>query len=273
MKPLSVGNVVSAGLRIYRDNFKNYYRLALIGSLWFWIPVYGWAKYYSMQGTISRLAYGELIEKPETNQDAQHFIQRRFWGFLVAALLVFLRFVSAYIIGGIAISLGAGIIITALSAGLGAIFGDAGSFLGGIISIIIILAASVLFLSYLIRLIASFFVSELPLSLEDNVNASISLKKSQELTKGYLVNLVIIFIISSAISIPFWGLIFMLQGLLEFIQNSNNFAVNSTIFTIFSFIFNSITSALIIPFWQAIKAVVYYDLRVRREGMGINLRK
>ena len=33
MKPLSVGNVISAGLRIYRDNFKNYYRLALIGSL------------------------------------------------------------------------------------------------------------------------------------------------------------------------------------------------------------------------------------------------
>jgi hypothetical protein len=28
-----------------------------------------------------------------------------------------------------------------------------------------------------------------------------------------------------------------------------------------------------IPFWQSIKAVVYYDLRVRREGMGMNLRK
>lgn len=33
MKPLGVGNVVSAGLRIYRDNFKKYYRLAFIAYL------------------------------------------------------------------------------------------------------------------------------------------------------------------------------------------------------------------------------------------------
>ena len=31
--------------------------------------------------------------------------------------------------------------------------------------------------------------------------------------------------------------------------------------------------AFMVPFWQAIKAVIYYDLRVRREGMGIDLRK
>ena len=29
----------------------------------------------------------------------------------------------------------------------------------------------------------------------------------------------------------------------------------------------------LLPFWQAIKAVVYYDLRTRREGMGLELRK
>ena len=29
--------------------------------------------------------------------------------------------------------------------------------------------------------------------------------------------------------------------------------------------------ALLLPFWQAIKAVIYYDLRVRREGFGIEL--
>ena len=31
--------------------------------------------------------------------------------------------------------------------------------------------------------------------------------------------------------------------------------------------------ALMIPFWQSIKAVIYYDLRVRREGLGLNLEK
>jgi hypothetical protein len=27
------------------------------------------------------------------------------------------------------------------------------------------------------------------------------------------------------------------------------------------------------PFWQTIKAVIYYDLRTRREGMGLELRE
>jgi hypothetical protein len=57
-----------------------------------------------------------------------------------------------------------------------------------------------------------------------------------------------------------------------FIQNSS-WVSNPTIFSIFRFAFNTITTALIIPFWQSIKAVIYYDLRVRREGMGIDLRK
>ncbi len=29
----------------------------------------------------------------------------------------------------------------------------------------------------------------------------------------------------------------------------------------------------LLPFWQTIKAVIYYDLRTRREGMGLELRK
>ncbi|MEH2455538.1 hypothetical protein [Nostoc sp.] len=33
-----------------------------------------------------------------------------------------------------------------------------------------------------------------------------------------------------------------------------------------------LVSAVILPFWQAIKAVIYYDLRSRREGLGLKLR-
>ncbi len=33
-----------------------------------------------------------------------------------------------------------------------------------------------------------------------------------------------------------------------------------------------LSGAVILPFWQAIKAVIYYDLRMRREGMGLKLR-
>ena len=66
MKPLTVGNVVSAGLRIYRDRFLEYFRIAFIGYLWILVPIYGWAKFAAMNGLIARLTFGEVTEKPET---------------------------------------------------------------------------------------------------------------------------------------------------------------------------------------------------------------
>ena len=272
MKPLSVGNVVSAGLRIYRDNFKKYYRLAFISSLWAWIPIYGTAKFYAYQGLISRLAYGEIIEQPETVRDANRHVKGRMWSFLGAAILVWLRFLLAYILGLLAIILVVGGLTTVINWTLSFILGDNGGIIGTILSIILSFAVLVVFFGYLIRLFASFSVSELVLATEENINASQSLKRSQELTKSYLQNLILIYLISSLVSFPLLGLIFTLQVLPTFIQDSN-LAAYTGIFTIFQLIFNSLTTALILPFWQSIKAVIYYDLKVRREGMGLNLRK
>ena len=35
---------------------------------------------------------------------------------------------------------------------------------------------------------------------------------------------------------------------------------------------NIANAALMIPFWQSIKAVIYYDLRSRREGIGLQFK-
>ncbi|NEP04181.1 MAG: hypothetical protein F6K25_02025 [Okeania sp. SIO2G4] len=37
-KLLSVGNIVSASIRIYRDNFKSYFGIAIRATLWFLLP-------------------------------------------------------------------------------------------------------------------------------------------------------------------------------------------------------------------------------------------
>ncbi|MEL6495381.1 MAG: DUF975 domain-containing protein [Cyanobacteria bacterium J06623_7] len=272
MKPLSVGNVVSAGLRIYRDNFKKYYRLALIGSLWGLIPIYGTAKFYAQQALIARLAYGEVTEKPESIRDADRYVQGRMWSFLGAAILVFLRFLLAYIVGGIAIALLGGVLITGLTMLLSLVLGDSGGVIGSIISLLIYIAIFVLFFAYLIRLFASFSVSELLLAKEDNVNASGALKQSQELTKHHLKSLVLVYFVASLVSFPLLSIIFMIQVLPVYIQDTYPI-LSSEIFAIFRFGFNLVTSALILPFWQSIKAVIYYDLKIRREGMGLDLRK
>ena len=33
-----------------------------------------------------------------------------------------------------------------------------------------------------------------------------------------------------------------------------------------------VSGALVTPFWQAMKAIIYYDLRSRKEGLGLKMR-
>ena len=271
MKPLSVGDVVSAGLRIYRDNFKKYYKQAFIAALWSFIPVYGWAKYYAIQGLISRLAYREIIEQPETVRDANRVIKGRMWSFLGAAFLVGLRLFAIYVGGIIVLFLGIFLATFIVSFVLG-FLGNTGSGIASIIAALLSIAGFIFLFSYIIRFAASLFVSELALAVEEDKNASQSLQRSQELTKGYLVNVVLILLIATLISFPLWGIIFALQMLSSYLVNVE-LPVPYSILYVLQLLFNAVTGALIIPFWQCVKAVIYYDLRVRREGMGIDLRK
>src|SRR4028118_994496 len=100
--PLSVGNVVSASLRIYRDHFKSYFGLAFVASLWLFVPVIGWAKYSAISALISRLAFGEVSEKPETVSDARRQVNPRMWRFLWAGILTYLIFFGVSLVFWIA---------------------------------------------------------------------------------------------------------------------------------------------------------------------------
>ncbi|BAZ86107.1 hypothetical protein NIES806_23170 [Dolichospermum compactum NIES-806] len=46
----------------------------------------------------------------------------------------------------------------------------------------------------------------------------------------------------------------------------------STIYTVVYLLSLLIGGTFVMPFWQSIKAVIYYDLRSRREGLGLQLR-
>ena len=261
MNPLSVGNVVSAGLRIYRDNFKKYFKLAFIGYLWIVVPIYGWAKYSAMMGLISRLACREITEQPETIRDAQRFTKSKMWDFLVAGLLVSIIVFGAIIPVSLILGIVAGIV--------GSVFNST----TGAIAFIII--AFLLLIFAIVWLISRLFIVELPLAMEQNVTATSTIGRSWNLTKGSVgrVQLVVLigFLISSPILLVNYAVSFGLQIAINIVlENAPAFAAIGTIIYL---VLIFIMGALIIPFWQAIKAVVYCDLRVRREGMGIDLRK
>jgi hypothetical protein len=264
-EPLSVGNVVSAALRIYRDKFKLYWKLAFISYLWVLVPVYGWAKSSAISALISRLAYSEVIEHPETVEEARRHVMPKMWSFLGAGILV-------------------GLIVTAVMILAFFVF----SFLGGMLAailgqnttaiLVLILLGIVAFIAFIIgyiRLVSRLFIVDLPLAMEDNVTATSTISRSLQLTKGFAGRLqwiwIVAFLISLPISIVVQIVSIILQGLLSVL-----FASDSVIFGFLYFLMLVVLSlasgSLLIPFWQTIKAVIYYDLRSRREGLGLQLR-
>ena len=301
MEPLSVGNIVSAGLRIYRDNFAKYFKIAFIGYLWIFAPIvilaialaaigtvfvgqnsysvglivlvlvaaivalfYASAKFAAMSGLIARLAYGEVAEQPETVAEAQRHVRPKMWSFLFAGILSSLIFFAAAI--GYSIVLG---IVTFLAGSI------AGQNSGLVIAIAVI--ASLVFIIGGIWLISRLFLIELSLAVENSITAGGSISRSWELTKGAVGKIQLVVLVSFLISIP----IFLAMQIISAIAQMAIAAALSNSppalliggFYILYIAFSLSGGAFMIPFWQSIKAVIYYDLRVRREGMGMSLRK
>ena len=249
---LSVGNVVSAGLRIYRDNFKVYYLEALKSYLWIFVPVYGWAKFAAIQGIIARLAFFEVRETPESLADARRQVMPKMWIFLVTGLLIGLIFFAGLIVFGI--------IFTLLGVGFAANIES-----NALVSIVfaLLMVLFVLFLIFAsIWLISRIAFAELAIAIDGVREATKAIGRSWTITQGFVAKIQIIFFIAFLLTIPF-SAISNIGSLL--LQNPEMGAVINLLLTI-------PLGALLIPFWQSIKAVIYYDLLTRKEGLGLELR-
>ena len=261
--PLSVGNVVSATLRIYRDHFKSYFGLALVASLWLFLPVIGWAKYSAILGLISRLAFGEVREKPETVSDARREVNPRMWRFLWAGILTYLIFFGVSLVFWIAMVIVAG--------GAGAIFGQNYVIMGALVVVVVIA-----FFIICIRLISRLLIVELPLAIENNIGASSAISRSWELTKGSVGRIQWIVLVAILVSLPITIIVQILATIIQ-VFLSRVLGAESGIYYLVSYLLTlplSLgSSALQTPFWQAMRAIIYYDLRSRKEGLGLQIRK
>ncbi len=260
--PLSVGNVVNAGVRIYRSHLKQYLTLSLRASLWAIVPIYGTAKFAEIAGAIARLAYSELVDQPETVTDARRHTSPRLWQFFVTHLLVGLIFIGVIIgvvIGGSLIG-GVGAIAAATSRPLLPL------------AVILYIAIFIAALIILIRFGSRLFVFDLPMAIEDNVDSTTSISRSWSLTKGSVGRIQWILFVAFLVTLLVYLPAIMLFGLITALTIRNE---NPGLVVLLRFVdiaVRIVLSALIMPYWQVIKAVVYYDLRARREGLGLQLR-
>ncbi|MDZ4875657.1 MAG: hypothetical protein CLLPBCKN_005077 [Chroococcidiopsis cubana SAG 39.79] len=267
MQPLNVGNVVTAGVRLYRSHFKRYLRLALQAYLWVLVPIYGWAKFAAIAGLISRLAFGELVNQPESISTARNYIKSRTWSFFFVGLRVGIFVFLAYIGFAIAGTIIGTIAVLFLGFLLRLILGELGSTIA-VGLVVVALLGSLLF--GLIWLYSRWFISEVPLAVEESINGAQSISRSWNLTQTFIWRIQGIVLITFIVTFPILAVSSYIPQifLLRLEQGSTAY----TIVYLISWVLSFAGGILIMPFWQVIKAVVYYDLRTRREGLGLKLR-
>ncbi|MFN6469587.1 MAG: hypothetical protein RMY36_007895 [Nostoc sp. SerVER01] len=264
IQPLSIGNVVSAAVRLYRSHLKSYLNLAAIAHLWVLVPIYGWAKYAAISGLISRLAFGELLYQPESVKSARSHVDSRLWSFLRVGFQVGLSLVLVYF--GLAIV--GGTIAFLLGLVLGVILGSSGAIVAGILAAIVVVVILVLGLTWFY---SRWIVAEVPLAVEENINGGESVARSWELTKASVFRIQGVVLVAFLVTLP---IVFVFNYIpsLFLLRLEQGTAIYSLVYFI-SWIGSLVGGVFVMPFWQALKAVLYFDLRSRREGLGLQLRQ
>lgn len=310
--PLSVGNVVSAGLRLYSNHFKQYFGTALLATLWIilpflaialvigffstaqayyellWLIIPAWlvllfyclGKYLAGSAAISRLAFGELSDQPETTKNARRFTNSRLWSFVWMSLLLVLLYIGIFVVAYIALILAAMAILFATGAAnllngvpFEQIAVDNPTLALGLgLGVTLLLLLLMLFFIWLWARLA---VPELPLAVETEVGAAGSIGRSWQLTQKSAWRVVLILFVTFLITLPLLILVQIVVGVLQGIFVGvlpDQSSAAASLLLLISYAISFGTNVFMLPLWQAIKAVIYYDLRSRREGLGLQLR-
>jgi hypothetical protein len=323
IRPLNIGNVVSAGLVLYRSNLKQYFGIALRANLWalpaalsflsiyfsvliqafnsirspigatttpiqaleesglgpvlelvgrfssfapilnpilFVVTLYCTAKYLTNSALISRLAYQELANQPESIGEASPKVLPRMWAYLRIGIEVWLRILLLYILLVIAGAIVIPFVILLLG---GARSVSPLIFLLGFVAIIALVYAMIWFYS-------RWIVAEVPLAVESGLGSMQSVKRSWDLTANSVGRVQAIVFVAFLVTIPIQVITGYLPSLLLEVFKENTAAF--WLIYLINLGISLIGGVLVLPFWQSIKAVMYYDLRSRREGADLKLR-
>lgn len=305
--PLNPGDVVSAAIKLYRDRFKTFFMLALMATLWivgglmalilaiaifagvfaaiggdimaivggfigFLIGmaalIYGSAKYYMVSSVIGRLSFRDLIHDPETSIDSRRQVAPKLVQFLLLGILLGLAYFGAYIAVGLA-ALIAGGSVGFLTAGIfsALINNTAGNIIGILLGGILGLA---LFVVALIWIVSKLFISDVVLAIEPNREAAESMGRSWNLTNAAVWRIQIVFLATFMIQIPILSVTNYIPNILLIAIPEGT--ITYAIVYAFSLLLSMVGSIFLLPLWQAVKGVLYYDLRSRREGIDLELR-
>jgi hypothetical protein len=331
IRPLNIGNVVSAGFRLFNDNRKSYLLTALRAVLWstllvvclaaaiglilggslsaaasaaansdtgpaaagllilvgvllvlLCIPlaIFCSAKVLYNETLIAANAYGHLTNQPELMPQTDQRLKRQTWTFWLV------RFLVGLLMGAISVPFS---ILQQFVPMLGAFGGSE-----AMAAIVGLLFLGLLALQYGVQFWLSIrlLLPEIVLAIEEEVKNTSSIPRSWNLTQGNTIRIGVILLVAFLITCPLYiltlvpaillALVFLPMSMWSALAASSSTVAPPTelvmqMFVGFAIVFvvymllAQLMQIVVLPFWQTIKAVIYYDLRSRREGLGLNL--
>ncbi|MDB9537870.1 DUF975 domain-containing protein [Dolichospermum planctonicum CS-1226] len=265
IQPLNIANVISAGMGLYRCHLKKYFLIALKAYVWSLVPIYGWVKFYALSALISRLSFGELVNQPESVSSGERFVNSRLWEFFVNMILM----VAIGLCIGFVFGLIGGLLIGISTVLIGGLQDVTNINIYGLIALVFVIISCIGIGMWIgIR----FYLVGVSLAIEDDVNGSSTINRSWELTKGNAGRILLISLIVSLITILInIPIQFIIRLIFPTLLKQGD-PIFLTIFSLLMLGISFVGGAFILPFVQTVKAVVYYDLRSRHEGLGLQLR-
>ncbi|MFM2430632.1 MAG: hypothetical protein RLZZ511_1845 [Cyanobacteriota bacterium] len=324
---LSVGNIVSAGFRLYNDNRKQYlipslrafgwgllllgfFALAiglmiggavwlataniessgssgasggaillllfggvlLLGGIPLWI--FCAAKIIYNETLITANAFSHLSHQPEPVKQTDQRLKSKTWLFWLAKVLV-------------------GLVLYAVSFGFSIMQQIFLPFISMDNKTIAALAGMLFFLAVIAQYCAQFWLTirlffvEVILALQPEVKTINCVERSWKLTRQSFWRIATVLFVGFLITCPLYILTIVPAGLilLAFIpwesmselgsgsgsELASRFLIGGSFALGTYLLLLQVIQIFILPFWQTIKAVLYYDLRSRREGFGLSL--
>lgn len=276
------GQVIHATLKLYRSHLKSYFLISLRANIWLFLPllilipagiiiwsninlgqnspwfwliaalvgvilfIYGLGKYWVNAAVISRLAFCELINQPETVKLARMRVARHLWAFVFANFFLSLFFIAVYLLCLF------GTVLYVLISTNDSISETILPFW-----VIIAISSSIEPSLQIFGLISAWLsirllIFEIPLVIERNRHSLSTITRSWTLTKGKTWDIFSILLTMAVIIFP---LEFLVWKTLEYSWEQN--------FTLFVFLFVTLpflVKIITLPLWQAMKGAVYYNL-------------
>jgi hypothetical protein len=288
---LSVGNVINAAVALYKSNFRDFFSLALRSVGWVVLAIVGlvpvvlvgffinnvgvtilatvaWlglfmfclAKSMASRGVVARIAYQQLISQKETLASASSQLANSHWKFLGLALwlwlfltgVAILSYLALIVLGGVGVAVGMSI----------------QNPLGDVLAAIFVIAGIVAFVWIFLRFYSSWFVAELPIAVERCAGGLDAIGRSRQLSAPFSSRILMIVLVAFLITLPL-SAVASIPGLATIGQppTSAAYLISQGV----NLALSLLLELFLMPFWQVIKSVVYFDLRSRLEGADLRM--